>query len=61
MYLDTLHCDVVDHPNDAAGPGYSQQRVAGVGVVGPRTRVEVLIGLCALGQGNNNSLLHNFK
>lgn len=45
--LDTLHRDVVDHPNDAAGPGDSQQRVAGVGVVRPRTRVKVLIGLRA--------------
>lgn len=44
-YLDALHGDVVDHPDDAAGPGHSQQRVAGAGVVGPRTRVEVLIRL----------------
>lgn len=47
LYLDTLHRDVVDHPNDATGPGYSQQRMACVGVVRPRTRIEVLICLCA--------------
>lgn len=47
LYLDTLHCDVVDDANDATGPGYSQQRVARVGVVRPGTRVEVLICLCA--------------
>lgn len=45
-YLDALHCDVVDHPNDATRPGHSQQRMACVGVVGPGTRVEVLICLC---------------
>lgn len=47
VYLDALHCDVIDHSNDASGPGYSQQGVTGAGVVGPGTRVEVLICLCA--------------
>lgn len=47
MYLDALHRDVVDHPNDTTGPGHSQQRVTRAGVVGPRTRVEVLLCLCA--------------
>ena len=46
MYLDALHCDMIDHSNDASGPGYSQQRVTGVGVVGPGARVEVLVCLC---------------
>lgn len=45
LYLDTLHWDVVDHPNDATGPGDSQQRMACVCVVGPGTRIEVLICL----------------
>lgn len=44
-YLDTLHCDVVDHPDDSAGPGHGQQRMVCVGVVGPGTRIEVLICL----------------
>lgn len=46
VYLDALHCDVIDHSYDASGPGYSQQGVTCVGVVGPSTRVEVLICLC---------------
>lgn len=46
-YLDTLHRDVVDDPDDATGPGDSQQRMACVGVVGPGTRIEVLICLWA--------------
>ena len=45
LYLDTLHCDVVDHPDDSAGPGHGQQRMVCVGVVGPGTRIEVLICL----------------
>lgn len=49
-YLDALHADVVDDANDAPGAGHGQQRVAGVGVVGPRTRVEVLICLSTSGQ-----------
>lgn len=56
LYLDALHGDVVDHPDDAAGPGHSQQRVAGAGVVGPRTRVEVLIRLRAFSQGKTTVL-----
>lgn len=50
MYLDALHCDVVDHPDNTAGSGYSQQGMTRVGVVGPGTRVKVLI-----------SLLHKFS
>lgn len=45
FYLDALHRDVVDDPDDASGPGYSQQWVARVGVVGPSTRIEVFICL----------------
>lgn len=46
VMLDALHCDVVDHPNNATGTSYSQQRMACVGVVGPGTRVEVLFCIC---------------
>lgn len=50
LYLDALHADVVDDANDAARARHGQQRVAGVGVVCPRTRVEVLICLSTSGQ-----------
>lgn len=50
LYLDALHGDVVDDSNDTARAGYGQQGVAGVGVVRPRTRVEVFICLSACGQ-----------
>lgn len=45
VYLDALHCDVVDHSDDASGAGDGQEGVAGVGVVGPSARVEVLVRL----------------
>lgn len=45
-YLDALHRDVVDHPDDATGSGHSQQGVTRVGVIGPGARVEVLVCLC---------------
>lgn len=38
---------MVDHPDDASGAGHGQQGVAGVGVVGPSARVEVLVRLGA--------------
>lgn len=50
LYLDALHADVVDDANDAPGASHGQQRVAGVGVVRPRARVEVLICLSTSGQ-----------
>lgn len=50
LYLDALHADVVDDANDAPRASHGQQRVAGVGVVRPRTRVEVLICLSTSGQ-----------
>lgn len=50
LYLDALHADVVDDANDAARASHGQQRVAGVGVVRPRARVEVLICLSTSGQ-----------
>lgn len=50
LYLDALHGDVVDDANDATRAGHGQQRVAGVGVVRPRTRVEVFICLSTSGQ-----------
>lgn len=50
LYLDALHADVVDDANYAPRACHGQQRVAGVGVVGPRTRVEVLICLSTSGQ-----------
>lgn len=49
-YLDALHADVIDDPNDATRTGHCQQGVAGVGVVCPRTRVEVLVCLSVCGQ-----------
>lgn len=55
LYLDALHGDVVDDTNDAARAGYGQQGVAGVGVVRPRTRVEVFICLSACGQVKTTS------
>lgn len=36
---------MVDDSDDASGAGYSQQRVACVGVIGPGTRVKVFIRL----------------
>lgn len=44
-YLDALHGDVVNDPDDAAGARHGQQRMAGVGVVGPGACVEVLVCL----------------
>lgn len=44
-YFDTLHSNVVDDADDAAGAGHRQQRVTGAGVVGPSAGVEVLICL----------------
>lgn len=54
LYLDALHGDVVDDADDAARAGHGQQGVAGVGVVRPCARVEVLICLSAWGQGKND-------
>lgn len=42
-HLDTLHGDVVDHPNDAPRPGHGQEGMACTGVKGPGAGVEVLI------------------
>lgn len=60
-HFDTLHGDVIDDADDAAGTGHGQQRVTGARVKGPRTSVEIFICLgSTIIKGITQELLHKY-
>lgn len=59
-HLYALHCYRINYPNDAPGASHSQQRMACVAVIGPRTSIKVFICLKNKVKGYTNKLRTSF-